>query len=90
MREIHASKHTTYTLYNKIVDKDTYIKFDFGFSDEWLPAYETYDATKKKYYLWEGKEVAKHQLSISLAALLSKTKQHCRMKSSLQTLDHHY
>ena len=37
MREIHASKHTTYTLYNKIVDKDTYIKFDFGFSDAWLP-----------------------------------------------------
>ena len=37
MREIHASKHTPYTLYNKIVDKDTYIKFDFGFSDAWLP-----------------------------------------------------
>ena len=51
-----------------------------------MGAYEIYNAvTTNTYYLWEGKEVAKHQLSICLAALLSKTKQHCRMKNSPQT-----
>jgi len=95
-REIHISEHThTYihtaqqNCQTEVVDKDTYVMCNFGFSDAWLPMKFTKLQKLYKYYLWEGEEVAKHQLSICLAALLSKTEQHCR-KNSPQTQDHHY
>lgn len=85
MRDVHTSEHThihtvQQNCQTQVVDRDTYVKFDFGFLGAWLPMKFAKFQKLYKYYLWEGEEVTQHQLSICLAALLSKTKQHCRKK----------